>query len=325
MLNFLLGPDGFSKEEYVVSEAARIGAVIERYYSDGELPVQSFLQQDIFSKLKCFVLLDAVKRLFVRNDLLENLMETKNSIFVVESKLDKRIAAVKHLLSDKRVQVKDFQLPHGKELDLWIIKRAQKKGVKLSQSVADYLAKKLGRDEAVETKFGGRVVEVREAFTLWQADSELNKLAAFSGKEAVSEADVDSLVSQNWEIDVLTIVDAIATNQKQRTLSSVGRFLNRGGDEKSLIIQLNALLSEQFRNIAMTQGFLAERVSDAKILELTGWKSGRLFIMKKNAAKFNFAKVFDLLEKFRHLDQELKSSSIPPRVLLDLILSQLFV
>jgi DNA polymerase III delta subunit len=97
-----------------------------------------------------------------------------------------------------------------------------------------------------------------------------------------------------------------------------------GADEKTAIIQLNALLSEQFRSIAVAQNFLEEGTSDEQALAQTSWKPGRLFIMKKTAGRFAQKKVLDFLKKLEHLDEELKTSSTPPRVLLDLIVAQLF-
>ncbi|MCL5009174.1 MAG: hypothetical protein M1400_02420, partial [Patescibacteria group bacterium] len=60
-------------------------------------------------------------------------------------------------------------------------------------------------------------------------------------------------------------------------------------------------------------------------LEITGWKPGRLFVVKKIASRFAAPKVWQTLFKLEALDTELKTSSTPPRVLLDLILSQLLM
>ena len=97
-----------------------------------------------------------------------------------------------------------------------------------------------------------------------------------------------------------------------------------GADEKGAIIQLNGLISEQFRNVAMAQDFLSQKKGENQILEITGWKSGRLFVMKKIASKFPAKKVLEFLSKLAALDEELKTSQTPPKVLLDLIVAQLF-
>ena len=184
---------------------------------------------------------------------------------------------------------------------------------------------RLGRDNGKETKFGGKVVDVQEVFNLWQAESEIRKLLAFAGNKEIREQEVAELVLENGEVDVFDLTNAIADNQKQKALALLHNFLKQqtGSDEKGTIIQLNALLSEQFRNVAMIQSFINSKTSESEILEQTGWKSGRLFVIKKVAARFPAKKVLETLNKLEALDLELKTSSTPPRVLLDLIVSQL--
>jgi len=85
------------------------------------------------------------------------------------------------------------------------------------------------------------------------------------------------------------------------------------------------VLSEQFRSILLVLAAQAERVPDQKLLADTGWKSGRLFVVRKNAARFSPRSIMELLQKLSFLDTELKSTSTPPRVLLDLILAPLLI
>jgi DNA polymerase III delta subunit len=127
-------------------------------------------------------------------------------------------------------------------------------------------------------------------------------------------------------VETLDIANAIAENNKQSALRLIGKFLNQQNqsEEKAAIIHLNALLAEQFRNIYMIQDFLSRKISEKDILEKTAWKTGRLFVIKKIASKFSPKKVMEFLNKLQFLDEELKTSSTPPKVLLDLIVSQLF-
>ncbi len=216
-------------------------------------------------------------------------------------------------------------MPHGRELNAWIAARAKHYGGIFEPAAVAALAVRLGRDEAKETKFGGKVVEVAEAYNLWQADSEIKKLLAFANGRPVTAAEVGELVTPTFETDVFAIMNAIADRQKNQALESITRFLGEenAADEKGKIIQLNALLSEQFRNVAVVQDLVEQRAADGEILSQTGWKSGRLYIIKKIATKFTAKTVLDLLGKLEALDLELKTSQTPPRVLLDLILAQL--
>ena len=285
--------------------------------------LESFLEQDLFAKKKLFILESLPAGYEFNNDILDELADSANLIVFSLDKIDKRVANNKVLLFYKKAEVKEFPLPHGSELDSWIINRVRILGGAINKTAAALLARRVGRDDAVEARFGGKIIDIKEVFDLWQVDSEIRKLLACSAGEEIDEPMVAALVPEREEADALRIVSAIADKNKQTALKDIGRFLG-DGDEKAGIIQLNALLSEQFRNILALQDLLARRASDQEILTQTSWKSGRLFVLKKIAARFQPAVVKGTLNKLAALDQEVKSSSTPPRVLLDLILAQLF-
>ena len=326
MLILLLGPDEFSKRQYVQEQAAKTSSVAVFFAADDLPAVDALAGADLFSKSGVFVLSGLIEK-FNQPEVVERLISSKNQIIFIEEKLDKRLSANKNLLANKNISVKEFILPRDKELNNWIANRVKFYHGKISASAAEELAKRLGRDQAKETKAGGKVVAVEEVYNLWQADAEIQKLLALAAGREISAQDVKYLISENAEIDVFDITNAIADGQKQTALELLHRHLKNqaGADEKGSIIQLNALLSEQFRNVAMVQDFISQKKSESQILEATGWKSGRLFVMKKVAQKFAPKKVLELLAKLAALDEELKSTSTPPKVLLDLIVSQLLL
>lgn len=327
MLILLLGPDDFSKKEYIDSLVAERESEAQVFSDAENLPqADNLIGQDLFGGLKTFVLKGLISHF---NDLavIGKLVVSKNQIIISEEKLDKRLSANKSILADKKITVKEFNLPHGKDLDSWLINRAKILIGSISPKAANDLAIALGRDLARETKVAGRVVASEEIYNLWQAENELKKLIALASGREITDNDVKELSPQNREVDVFDLTNAIADNQKQKALSLMQDFLfyQTGADEKTAIIKLNALLSEQFRSVAITQSFTNDKISEDVILEKTGWKSGRLFIMKKIASRFSPKIVLDLLNKLAALDEELKTSSTPPRVLLDLIITQLFI
>jgi len=326
MLSILLGPDGFSKEEYIKKLSADKQMSVEVFNDAENLPAAgSLAAQDLFSKPKIFVLKGLIKH-FLTAEITEKFIASKNYIIISEEKLDKRLSETKQLLANNNIDIKEFNLPHGQELNEWIINRVKLLGAKISSAAAETLAIYLGRDDAKETKFGGKVTSVEEIYNLYQADGEIKKLIALSHGREIEVDDVKAITSQNGEVDVFDLTNAIADSKKQQALDLLHKFLKNetGSDEKSAIIQLNALLSEQFRNVAMIQDFVAHKTSDEKILETTGWKSGRLFVIKKIAGKFPAKKIMEFLNKLSALDEELKTSGTPPKVLLDLIVVQLF-
>lgn len=325
MLTLLLGSDDFSKKQYIKTLAAKTRASLE-VYGDPENPpeMENLVGQDLFAGPKIFVL-ENLLNIFGELNTTEKLIASKNTIIFIVEKIDKRVAANKELLVHKQVEVKEFNLPHGRELDKWLGERVKFFGGKISTEAINSLAVKLGRDEAKETKFGGKVVSVEEVFSLWQADSEIQKLIAFAAGGEISPADVEELISESGEVDALQITNALAEQNKDLSFSLINKFLKEqsASDEKGNVIRLNALLADQFRSIALAQAFLEQRRPETEILAATAWKPGRLFVMKKFAARFSAKKVLDFLAKLKALDEELKSGQVPPKVLLDLIIIQL--
>ena len=324
MLYILLGENDYGKQEFINSLAAQKKAEILNYHAeDDRISPAEILQNDLFSKPKVFIFHGFVPDYFLA--LAEN-QTSKNDVAVLIGSLDKRKKENKELLENKAIKLEQFDLPHGLELNAWLIKRVSDLDGRIDRAAAEELAVRLGRDNAKETKVGGRVISVQEVFNLHLADSEIRKLLAYSQNKMISPESVKELVSENGEVEVFDLTNALGEGDKLRSVSLMHRFLKDLSfvDEKSAVIQLNALLSEQFRNIYMVQNFLEQKVSEDKILEQTGWKSGRLFIMKKMAGKYPSLKIRETLSKLQSLDQELKTSQTPPRVLLDLIIAQLF-
>jgi DNA polymerase III delta subunit len=326
VITFLLGADDYSKKQYLEDLAKSSKADLEFYFADSEpLDVLRLSEQDLFSKPKIFALENVFGNVDWREGDLEKIKASENQIVILEEALDKRLSKNKQILSDKNIKVLEFNPPHGKEINKWIENKVKVLGGQISSNAIEELALRLGRDEAEETKFGGKVISVREIFSLWQAESEIKKLMAYCGNREIAGEDVKNLVNENWEVDSLQIANAIGDKDGRLAFDLIGKFLKdqNSADEKGAIIQLNALLAEQFRNVFLTQDFLSRRVLEAEILKKTGWKSGRLFVMKKIAQRFPRAKIFELLNKLEALDEELKTSATPPKTLLDLILSQL--
>ena len=330
MLYLLLGQDDFSKRQHIEKARAASAGSESRVFSPEDEAVSwpIFLNQDLFSKPKIFILNGCFKALEKQagEPPLAALVQSANQIFVLEDRLDKRGALAKRLLADPQVKVIQFNLPHQSDFDKWILARVHELQGSISGQAAKLLAQKLGRDDFIETKVQGKVVDIREVFSLWQAEAEIRKLLALAGGREISIEDVEALVSSEIAVEGIEIANAIADNQRQQALALVNQFLKQaaGADQKAGIIQLCALLAEQFRNLAALQDFLSRRMPEAKILEITGWKSGRLFVLKKIVVRFSADKIWQTLNKLEALDEELKTSSTPPRVLLDLILSQLF-
>ncbi len=322
MVYILLGSDDFSKQEFVDELAARLGLPVERA-AGSEVTIQRLTEASLFESAKIWLLSQALGPLEAAAHV-DELAASANHIIFIEPKLDKRTLATQALLKDKRITVKEFAVPEGAVLVKWITGRVKERGGKIEAAAARALAERLA-GEPTTNAFPARADAV--SHNLWQAANEIDKLLEYSAGKPITTAAVEALVSPNQDIEVWKVINAIADKNLSGVLDYLQRFfaVADGSDEKAKVIQLNALLADQFRSIVMVQQFTAQRLPDSKILALTSWKQGRLFIVKKIAQRFKPELALDTLKKFEHLDFELKSSSTPPRVLLDLILSQALV
>lgn len=321
MLYILLGPDDYTKKIYIRDLARNISADVAAFDVDDEVPdTTRLVEADLFSKPKVFVLfslLFAEQRQKEDNEAIDKLVRSQNHIIVCVEFLDKRRKENKNLLARKDITVKEFNLPHGVELNKWTERRAGELGGEIAKAAVEELAVRLGRDQTYQTK---------EVYSLWQVESEIKKLIAFTAGRRIEAADVRAVVSENLEVNAFDIINAIGEGKKQRALDLMHKFLRAesAADEKAAVIQLNALLSDQMRSLAITQDFVRLKVSDTEIIKKTGWKSGRLYIMKKIAGRLSSLKILETLKKLEALDEALKTSQLPPGVLLDLIVSQIF-
>jgi DNA polymerase III delta subunit len=325
MLTLLLGPDDFTKKEYIAEQAKKLGAEVEFFLDKEDLPdLGKLFEQNLFTKNKIMVLEEAADS-GLDESFIPKLASTTNHIYLFKNKLDKRSTWGKSLAGDKAVTTKNFPLPHGKDLDKWLIKRTELLGGSLSPAAANELALRLGRDEYTEQKFGGKVTDVTEVFNLWQAEGEIKKLVAFAAGESISPDHVKALVQASREVDIFDILNSLGEGNVKQAFISLSLFygFDTSSEEKAKTIQLNALLADQFRNILMLQDFAQRRVPEEEILSKTGWKSGRLFVLRKIAGRYPTKKISDTLEKLAALDEELKTTSTPPRVILDMIITQL--
>lgn len=318
MIYLLHGADDYSKNQFLHELLARFQLPVEYFNSDAVPKLDIFQTFDLFGGNKVFVVRDSLKELFDDRGQ-KVLMASPHTVIFIEGPLDKRLTLTKAILKDAHVTSKEFSLPDPGVLPSWVISKVEALGATMSMQTAKQLLDRLGISIVPTKSF------VPQIYSLQQISTELEKLAIYAdGKEIVFE-DVLQLVPEKIESQAFDIVNALASKDRQKVIVACNSFFGgaEGGDDKSKLIQLNSLLAEQLRAIAIVQGYESSRSLDAEILTATGWKPGRLFMVRKTAQYFSGSQVLETLEKLENLDVELKTSNTPPRVLLDLILAPL--
>lgn len=317
MLYLLLGENHIAKKEFIHHLARAQKAELEYVRGGNAAPEWGQLTEaSLFGGVKVL----AIEGLLASLDMEKVLPIFKKSthhILLVEDKLDLRKNEHKKLFKDADISVHTFDIPEGHELASWIRSRVTAQGGAISAAAIAQLLEMLL--PTAENSFTTPVVN------MWQLDYELAKLCTYASGQEITPEIVSALVPKNYDTQGWSIINALADRKRDELFLLLENYFHQGdgADHKTKIILLNALLADQLRSILMVKSFVSNQMSDSDMLAQTSWKSGRLYAVKKTASKFDASKLISILEKLEHLDIELKTGSVPPRVLLDVILAQI--
>lgn len=284
--------------------------------------LEQALSPSLFASRKLIIARDFLPAKAAEEKLGEFLLAKINSMpadyFLVlwqTGKPDRRLGVVKKILSGD-VAVTEFSLPAGRTLNAWLKAYAKTLALEIDDAAAEELAVYLGRDLYEEKKVGGRVVDRKEAYDLWQANSELRKLASYSSTIDISA--VRALVQPKIPDNVFVLTDELAKKNTQASLRVLEQLLGQpGADEKTATIKIVGLLAEQFRAMLTVKLLQAEGKNQQEIADLLGWSSGRVFITAKNAASQSTDKLKEVISRLLEIDHKLKSSDESAKLLIN--------
>lgn len=316
MLYLLLGKDYFAKQDFLKNLAQGRGLPIARKTATSAEDLLNLAAASLFSIPEISVI-EQVFNISDFHEAIKRLHESAEIFAVIEEKIDKRKTDNAEILKLSELVVKEFAMPHQTAtLVDWVWAHAQQQKVRLSRDVAQELVNRLGY-----SSMGFNTPEPDP----WQFHNELEKLRTYANNQEVTVAMVKDLIVDQTMPQVWNIVEAMGQRKPVQVVLLLQAYLaaDTQADEKAKVIQLSALLADQFRNLLLVKSAGELKIPDQDILDKTGWKSGRLGVLKKNAQAFSVKNLTDTLAKFEALDMELKSSSVPPRVLIDLISSQI--
>jgi DNA polymerase III subunit delta len=305
MIYLLLGSDDFSKREFVneleKKERLEISSLFDATPKD---ILNDSKSNSLFSSKKLVKVYD----FFAANTelpegFIQSLLASGNVYIFFEQALDKRKTATKKLLADKTITVKEFNIPSGEEFKKWVVARSATYSLTFEKNALELFFERLG---------GGKGEFGKEMYSLWQADSELQKLSLYVKDKAVTVENIKVMVPENIEENIFRITNAIGDRNVSAATQYLNEYIDRlPGDEKAKIISLSALLADQFRNILIIQALTEQGMPEAEISSQTGFASGRLFVYKKLSRGFKKEKLIDALTKLEYLDEEMKSTSGP--------------
>ncbi len=308
MLKLLLGEDIYKKQQFLIADLAKFEGEVTRYQPDSNLPKLAELSgASLFGGAGAHVFFDCLKN--YEMDELQIAKESSVPIYFVEASLDKRLKKSKEIL--QLAEVKEFPTPTVEEAPRWIVGHAEDIGLHIQPQAATELSKRL-------------LGETGKNLSTLAAHNELLKLDSFADGKTITKEMVEELTPQDMSIDLFSLLDQIGNRNKSGAIQLLEQYYETTTeDSKGATIKLVALLSDQLRSLLLTKEFEDKRITDKEILLTTGWKSGRLYIMKKLSKNYSREQLTSALTKFYNLDKEIKSSGMPPRVIVGMIVASL--
>lgn len=234
-------------------------------------------------------------------DYLPHLPPTTRLVFVDEAALSSNHPIVKLAREEARGYVKRFARPDARSLPRWIKKRVQTYGGEIEARAAASLAAVVGAD-------------------LRLLDQEIAKLVTYAGGEqAITEADVETLVPYSQDAVIFDLVDALGHRDGRTAAKTLHRLLESGEHPLGLL----GMIVRQFRLLIQVKELKADGASTddiAKVLRIHPFPAGKLHAQARQFTAAQLEKVY------RHLsdtDLDIKTGKIEAEVALDLLVAGL--
>lgn len=156
---------------------------------------------------------------------------------------------------------------------------------------------------------------------LWQMNSEIEKLLAFSRGQEIKMTDVEVLVKSKLEEDIFKLTDAIGAKNKSLATKLISEQLQAGTSP----VELLSKIVWQFKNLLLVKNFIEENGSGYNPTRLQYQLGLHPFVIKKTAAQVKNYSLENLKKIYKNLlaiDFKLKTSQSSPEVLFDLLIAK---
>ena len=221
------------------------------------------------------------------------LPETTVLVVAVEETLEPTHALV--VAAHGRATVRTFVAPRGAQLESWLLKRAQARGIHLEPEAAGMLAA-AGAD-------------------LRALAGELEKLAVYVGDgEHITSRDVSVLTTQAALSRIFDLTDALARRDRARALSLLHELLEAGESPVGIV----AFAAMQTRALIQVQALAERGMRAAQIAQSAGLAP---YVVEKTlplARAFSASELEGAHRQLLEIDAALKQSKLTPDAALDL-------
>ncbi|HAS74960.1 MAG TPA: DNA polymerase III subunit delta [Clostridiales bacterium UBA8960] len=228
-----------------------------------------------------------------------------NHLYLVfsEKDLDKRKRSYKALSKSADVVIVDRL--NRQELVKWITKRFKTYQKDVDLHVVNYFIEMINYLDADNNK------------NLYDLDNTIRMMCGTQGK--ITEKTVNQYVDIPIEHNIFKLMDAISTRKMSEAITILNHFIENGEPE----IKIFFMISQQFRNIFKIKLLLdgghssATAASKLDIHPFVAKKAGNF------ATQFSNKQLSEIIIILEEVDQSMKSSGIPPQLLIEKALFQI--
>lgn len=292
-----------------LNEKCKTENLVPQFLEEGKLP-DPMQGSNLFSSPEFLVCKNILKNTDDIPQALSQWIEMEASLCLLESNITPANAQIKKL-QEMGVKIKFFNAPSTP--NIWLQKRIEIYGSKISLELATKVVKKLGID----------LRKTPTEINLWRLEQEAIKITTYCQKTPVNTEAVELLVCPSEE-PFFSVVDNLLKKDPAETLLAYEKLYERSNqDETTLNLQLCAGLGELLRNARVYAASQQEKISEASLASELKWPAWKLSKAKQAARSFSLRKIYSNLEKLLLLDAEIKTSGLPAKPILNLILVEL--
>ncbi|PWV98404.1 DNA polymerase III delta subunit [Paenibacillus cellulosilyticus] len=228
---------------------------------------------------------------------IEQPLESTIILFMVYAdKLDERRKLVKRL--KEQGALLSFNELEGPELRRWVVRRASDQGRTMEDDAAELLV----------TRTGNR---------LQQLAQETDKLCLYAGEGGrIDVASVEELTASTVEEDVFSLIDAIASMQKDKALRLYRELLLRREEP----IKIAALLASQLRLMLQVKELSGQQYSPQQIASHLGIHPFRVKLAAEKSTRLSVQRLGESLSTLAELDYRMKTGQVDKTLGLELFL-----
>jgi DNA polymerase-3 subunit delta len=326
MIIFLYGPDTFRSRRKLKEIKDKFIKEVDKSGLNIEVLDGSKLEPSEFEKAISTQPFLANKRLVIIEDLISKnkgqkiqkeileMLDQKNieSTIIVfwesglsgsKEKKSKLTAQRSHLLANRLKQeryAQEFNLLEPAEVFAWTNLEFKNRDGKIQPAALRLLVDLVGND-------------------LWQMNSEIDKLLAFTQNKTIATADINSLVKTKLDEDIFKLTEAIGHKNKKVALKLIADQLKSGTTASELL----AKIVWQFKNLLLVKEFSQSYGQAYPAQRLTYQLGLHPFVIKKTLTQIKNYQLETLKHIYQHLlkiDYQIKTSQANPEVLLDLLI-----